>query len=177
MLLRERSSMGKRIRIINEPSDIVPLLRAFGTESHKKVFDCLQTGWKTEEDIQKEIGFSPVESLRILKKSGFVESKWRMPLPGKTPEKEFHSSYSRVQVNFECSVEDLSDMIMVTFKSDNELRKYLDLIEKEVKAGNQSMNGLQRVIDKSIMYIRAVARRSPILTVKGQRIEMFGETE
>jgi len=177
MLLRERSSMGKRIRIINEPSDIVPLLRAFGTESHKKVFDCLQTGWKTEEDIQKEVGFSPVESLSILKKSGFVESKWRMPQPGKKPEKEYHSSYSRVQVNFECSVEDLSDMIMVTFKSDNELRNYLDLIEKEVRAGNQSMNGLQRVIDKSIMYIRAVARRSPILTVKGQRIEMFGETE
>lgn len=112
-----------------------------------------------------------------MKKSGFVESKWRMPQPGQKPEKEYHSSYSRVQVNFECSVEDLSDMIMVTFKSDNELRNYLDLIEKEVKAGNQSMNGLQRVIDKSIMYIRAVARRSPILTVKGQRIEIFGETE
>ncbi|MCX9081171.1 MAG: ArsR family transcriptional regulator [Candidatus Methanoperedens sp.] len=169
--------MGKRIRIINEPSDIVPLLRAFGIESHKKVFESLQTGWKTDEDIEKEVGFNPTESLGILKKSGFVESKWRMPQPGKKPEKEYHSSYSRVQVNFECSVEDLSDMIMVTFKTDNELRNYLDLIEKEVKAGNQSMNGLQRVIDKSIMYIRAVARRSPILTVKGQRIEIFGDTE
>ena len=169
--------MGKRIRIINEPSDIVPLLRAFGIDSHKKAFECIQTGWKTSDEIEKEIGFDPTESLGILKKSGFVESKWRMPQPGQKPEKEFHSSYSRVQVNFECSVEDLSDMIMVTFKSDNELRNYLDLIEKEVKAGNQSMNGLQRVIDKSIMYIRAVARRSPILTVKGQRIEIFGETE
>jgi len=39
-----------------------------------------------------------------------------------------------VQVNFECSVEDLSDMIMVTFKSDNELRNYLDLIEKRSKS-------------------------------------------
>jgi predicted DNA-binding ArsR family transcriptional regulator len=169
--------MGKRIRIINEPSDIVPLLRAFGIDSHKKAFECIQAGWKTSNEIEKEIGFDPTESLGILKKSGFVESKWRMPQPGHKPEKEYHSSYSRVQVNFECSVEDLSDMIMVTFKSDNELRNYLDLIEKEVKAGNQSMNGLQRVIDKSIMYIRAVARRSPILTVKGQRIEIFGETE
>ncbi|MCZ7399701.1 MAG: ArsR family transcriptional regulator, partial [Candidatus Methanoperedens sp.] len=111
------------------------------------------------------------------KKSGFVESKWRMPQPGKTPEKEYHSSYSRVQVNFQCSVEDLSDMIMVTFKSDSEIRNYIEIIEKEVKAGNQSMNGLQRVVDKSIMFIRAVARRSHILSVKGQRIELFGETE
>lgn len=169
--------MGKRTRIINEPSDIVPLLRAFGSENHKKVFDCLQNGWKTEDDIEKEVGFKPQESLIILKKSGFVESKWRMPQPGKMPEKEYHSSYSRVQVNFQCSVEDLSDMIMVTFKSDSELRSYLEAIEKEVKSGNQSMNGLQRVIDKSLMFIRAVARRSPILTVKGQRIEMLGEAE
>ncbi len=169
--------MGKRTRIINEPSDIVPLLRAFGSANHKKVFDSLQNDWKTEEEIEKEVGFNSHESLDILKKSGFVESKWRMPQPGKTPEKEYHSSYSRVQVNFQCSVEDLSDMIMVTFKSDSEIRDYLEIIEKEVKAGNQSMNGLQRVVDKSIMFIRAVARRSNILSVKGQRIEMFGETE
>ncbi|MFA4934909.1 MAG: ArsR family transcriptional regulator [Candidatus Methanoperedens sp.] len=169
--------MGKRTRIINEPSDIVPLLRAFGSANHKKVFDSLQNDWKTEEEIEKEVGFNPHESIDTLKKSGFIESKWRMPQPGKTPEKEYHSSYSRVQVNFQCTVEDLSDMIMVTFKSDSEIRNYLDLIEKEVKAGNQSMNGLQRVIDKSIMFIRAIARRSSILTVKGQRIEIFGETE
>lgn len=169
--------MGKRTRIINEPSDIVPLLRAFGSDRHKKVFDCLQNGWKTEMEIAKDVGFEPKDSLEILKKSGFVESKWRMPQPGKTPEKEYHSSYSKVQVNFQCSVEDLSDMIVITFKNDNELRSYLDLIEREVKSGNQSMTGLQRVVDKSIMFIRAVARRSPILSVKGQRIEVFGETE
>lgn len=169
--------MGKRTRIINEPSDIVPLLRAFGSDTHKKVFDCLQDGWKTEKEIEKEVEFKPHESLDVLKKSGFVESKWRMPQPGRTPEKEYHSSYSKVQVNFQCSVEDLSDMIMVTFKSDSELRNYLDVIEREVRSGNQSMNGLQRVVDKSIMFIRAVARRSNILSVKGQRIEMLGEAE
>ena len=168
--------MGKRTRIINEPSDLVPLLRAFGSENHKKVFDNLQKDWKTEEDIEKEVGFNVRESLDILKKSGLVESKWRMPQPGKKPEKEYHSSYSRVQVNFQCTVEDLSDLIMITFKSDSEIQNILDVIEKEVVGGNQSMNGLQRVVDRSIMFIRGVAKRSPVLTVKGQRIELVGET-
>ncbi len=169
--------MGKRTRIINEPSDIVPLLRAFGSDSHKKVFDYLQKDWKTQDEIEKDMGFKVTDSLDILKKSGLVESKWRMPQPGKKPEKEYHSSYSRVQVNFQCSIEDLADLIMITFKSDSEIRSYVDIIEKEVVGGNQSMNGLQRVIDKSIMFIRGVARRSPILTVKGQRIELAGENE
>ena len=168
--------MGKRTRIINEPSDLVPLLRAFGSEKHKKVFDNLQKDWKTDEDIEKEVGFDVRESLDILKKSGLVESKWRMPQPGKKPEKEYHSSYSRVQVNFQCTVEDLSDLIMITFKSDSEIQNILDVIEKEVVGGNQSMNGLQRVVDRSIMFIRGVAKRSPVLTVKGQRIELVGET-
>ncbi len=169
--------MGKRTRIINEPSDIVPLLRAFGSETHKKVFDYLQKDWKTEDEIEQDLGIKVLDSLDVLKKSGLVESKWRMPQPGKKPEKEYHSSYSRVQVNFQCSIEDLADLIMITFKNDNEIRKYLDVIEKEVVGGNQSMNGLQRVIDRSIMFIRGVARRSAILTVKGQRIELAGENE
>lgn len=169
--------MGKRTRIINEPSDLVPLLRAFGADTHKKVFECLQKDWKTEEEIEKEVEFKVQESLDILKKSGLVESKWRMPQPGKKPEKEYHSSYSRVQVNFQCSVEDLSDLIMITFKSDSEIKNYVEVIEREVVGGNQSMNGLQRVIDKSIMFIRGAAKRSPILIVKGQRIELVGETE
>jgi predicted DNA-binding ArsR family transcriptional regulator len=169
--------MGKRTRIVNEPSDIVPLLRAFGSENHKKVFDCLQKDWKTEAEIEAEAGFKVNESLDLLKKSGLVESKWRMPEAGKKPEKEYHSSYSRVHLNFQCSVEDISDLIMITFKSDSEIKNYVDLIEKEVIEGNQSMNGLQRVVDKSIMFIRGVARRSSILAVKGQRIELAGEIE
>lgn len=169
--------MGKRTRIVNEPSDIVPLLRAFGSENHKKVFDCLQKDWKNESEIEAEAGFKVNESLDLLKKSGLVESKWRMPEAGKTPEKEYHSSYSRVHLNFQCSVEDLSDLIMITFKSDSEIKNIVDTIEKEVVDGNQSMNGLQRVVDKSIMFIRGVARRSSILAVKGQRIELAVETE
>ncbi|MCE8422328.1 MAG: ArsR family transcriptional regulator [Candidatus Methanoperedens sp.] len=168
--------MGKRTRIINEPSDLVPLLRAFGSDTHKKVFDVLQKDWKTEDDIEKEVGFNGGDSLGILKKSGLIESKWRMPQPGKKPDKEYHSSYSRVHVNFQCTVEDLSDLIMITFKNDSEIRNYLDTIEREVTGGNQSMNGLQRVVDKSIMFIRGIARRSSILTVKGQRIELVGES-
>jgi predicted DNA-binding ArsR family transcriptional regulator len=137
----------------------------------------LQKDWKTGEEIENEVGFAVNESLDLLKKSGLVESKWRMPGAGKKPEKEYHSSYSRVHLNFQCSVEDVSDLIMITFKSDSEIKDYVDLIEKEVVSGNQSMNGLQRVVDKSIMFIRGVARRSSILAVKGQRIELAGENE
>ncbi len=164
--------MGKRTRIINDPSDLVPLLRVFASKVHKQVFDTLQDGWMTEREIEEVVGYSVTESLDLLRRSGLIESKWRMPEPGKTPEKEYHSSYSRVQANFQCSLPDLSDLIKLTFTSDDELKGLIELLEQEVSRGNQSMTGLQRVLDRSPLYIRGAARRSPRLVVKGQRIEL-----
>jgi predicted DNA-binding ArsR family transcriptional regulator len=42
---------GKRTRIINDPSDLVPLLQAFGSEIHKRVFDELSRDWRTEREL------------------------------------------------------------------------------------------------------------------------------
>jgi predicted DNA-binding ArsR family transcriptional regulator len=169
--------MGKRTRIINDPSDLVPLLRTFGSDTHKKVFDHLLVDWYTEEELKEMLNFEVGESLTILKKSGLIESKWRMPEPGKTPTKEFHTSYSKIQVNFQCSIEDLADLLMITFTCDDDIRNTMELIETEVVNGNQSMTGLSRVVGTSPLYLRGIARRSNKLLVKGQRIEFIGALE
>ena len=97
-----------------------------------------------------------------------------MPEAGKTPEKEYHTSYSKIQVNFQCSIEDLSDLIEITFGAENEYREMIEQIENEVINGNQSMTGLSRAIGTSPLHLRGVARRSNNLLVKGQRIEFVG---
>ncbi len=162
--------MGKRIRLINDPSDLVPLLRTFGSRTHKGIFEKLSKEWLTRDDL--EDGHTDVKtSLIILKKSGLIESRWRMPEPGHTPDKEYHISYSKAQANFQCSIEDLSDLIMISFKNDDSIYEFIEAIEDEVKSGNQSMTGLSRALDKNPMYIRGAAKRSLNLSVKGQRIE------
>ena len=47
---------GKRTRIINDPSDLVPLLQAFGSDVHKKVFDELSRDWHTERELSALMG-------------------------------------------------------------------------------------------------------------------------
>lgn len=169
--------MGKRTRIINDPSDLVPLLRTFGSDTHKKVFDHLLVDWYTEDELKEMLKFEVGEGLSILKKSGLIESKWRMPEPGKTPTKEYHTSYSKIQVNFQCSIEDLADLLMITFTSDDDIKNMMEQIETEVVNGNQSMTGLSRVVGTSPLYLRGIARRSNKLLVKGQRIEFVGALE
>lgn len=167
--------MPKRTRIVNDPADLVPLLQVFGTEKHKKVLDELSMKWWTEKDLKESLGYDAYESLEILRKAGLLENNWRMPKPGQTPDREFRSSYSRLIANFQCSFEDLGDMIMIAFMDDNEVKKIADVIEAEISSGKRSMSNLCRTLDLSPTFLRGIAHRSKTIVVKGQRVELIDE--
>ncbi len=169
--------MGKRTRIINDPSYLVPLLRTFGSRTHKKVFDALSSKWMVKTELDEFMGTDSGRSLQILKKAGLLESQWRVPEAGQKPSKEFHTSYSKVQVNFQCSFEDLSDIIMLTFKPYEEVKDAIEELEKLVGEGNNSMSNLTRTLNKNPFYICSVARRSEHLSVMGQRLKLIEENE
>jgi predicted DNA-binding ArsR family transcriptional regulator len=169
--------MGKRTRIINDPSYLVPLLRTFGSRTHKKVFDALSSKWMTKTELDEFMGTDSGRSLQILKKAGLLESQWRVPEAGQKPSKEFHTSYSKVQVNFQCSFEDLSDIIMLTFKPYEEVKDAIEELERLVGEGNNSMSNLTRTLNKNPFYICSVARRSEHLSVMGQRLKLIEGNE
>ena len=168
---------GKRTRIINDPSDLVPLLQAFGSDVHKKVFDELSREWRTEKELVGLLGddASVHRSVALLRKSGLVETKWRIPEPGASPEKEYHSTYSRVQASFGATMEDLSELISLTFMSEEELRAVTEKLQKMVVGGNNSLSNLSRELGLSQIFIRGVAKRADGLAVRGQRIEPYVE--
>ena len=168
---------GKRTRIINDPSDLVPLLQAFGSDVHKKVFDELSLEWRTEKELVGLLGddASVHRSVALLRKSGLVETKWRVPEPGASPEKEYHSTYSRVQASFGATMEDLSELISLTFMSEEELRAVTEKLQKMVNGGNNSLSNLSRELGLSQRCIRGVAKRADGLAVRGQRIEPYVE--
>lgn len=167
--------MPRRTRIINDPSELVPLLQTFKSKEHKKVFNALTSEWLTRSQLDETLGFDTDESLKIMKRAGLLEVRWRMPRPGEKPEKEYHSSYSKVQTNFQCSFEDLGEIITLTFIPHEEIKDLVEELEKKVKNGNHSMSSLTRSLNKSPLYIRSLARRSDHLTVMGQRLKMDEE--
>lgn len=166
-----------RTRIINDPSYLVPLLRTFGSRTHKKVFDLLIADWMTKEEIDEEIGADSYKSLLNLKKAGLLESKWRFPEPGKNPVKEFRTSYTDVQVNFQSSFEDLSDIIMLAFKPYDEVKDSIELLKQNIEEGNTSMSKLTRDMNMSVPKICAIARRSDNISVMGQRLKLIEKEE
>jgi predicted DNA-binding ArsR family transcriptional regulator len=169
--------MTKRVRVVNDPADLIPILESFGSSSHRKVFDILSSSWKSEEELRQLVGSNDIkESLDILQKGGLLETKWRMPEPGKTPDKEYHSSYSSVRANFQCSLADLGDVVMIMFMDSREVQKIANRISKEIESGNHSLGGLSRALGLNPTFIKGIAHRTSRFVVKGQRVELLKKT-
>ncbi|MDD2777518.1 MAG: ArsR family transcriptional regulator [Methanocellales archaeon] len=167
--------MPKGTRIVNDPADLVPLIRAFGSDIHKKVFNGLSSGWMTKKELEKEVGFDVVESLKILQNGGLIQSRWRMSGNVEVPEKEFYTSYSDVRANFQCGLDELSNLIRIAFSDEEEFLEIVLKIEEEIKMGNTSTVGLCRALNQNACFIRGVAKRSNKLMVRGQKLLLTEE--
>jgi predicted DNA-binding ArsR family transcriptional regulator len=166
------SHMNNRTRIVNDPADLVPLLRVFKSDAHKKVFSSLLNGWRTEDELREMLQEEIYHSLDMLQKTGLVETKWRMPEQGNTPQIEYHTSYSKLRADFQCSITDMCDLIRIAITDDETLRDVADTMEFEVRNGNSSVQNLSRTLNQSPTFLRGIAKRSHSLVVKGHRFEL-----
>ncbi|HII98007.1 MAG TPA: ArsR family transcriptional regulator [Methanoregula sp.] len=162
------------IRIVNDPVELVPLLMTFNDPMYKKVYELLNKSWMTEEEIQAQVQDDnlPV-CLQILKKGNLVEEQWRMPKPGKKPEKEFRATYNKFRANFQCNLSDLSDILYLSLSNDENLREVVENIESELGKGNSSINDLSRKFSVSPVFVKGLAKRIPHMDVKGQGLVLL----
>ncbi len=161
--------MTGHIRIINDPVELVPLLITFNDAKYKQIYELLNRAWLTESELASETGGDSVDDcITILKKGNLVEEQWRMPEPGKKPEKEFRATYSKFRANFQCGMNELSDLLYLAVSNDETLRTTVEAIEAELSSGNVSINDLARKFNVSPTFIRGIAKRSQRMDVKGQ---------
>ncbi len=165
----------KRSKIINDPADLVPLLQVFNSKLHSQVFNVISAGWKTEAELQEITGKDVNKSIDALKQGGLIESRWRMPEPGESPVLEYRTSYNEVRANFQCTMKELSELIMIAFSMDESLRKLAEKMEKEIEGGNASLVNLSRIFERSPTFLKGVAKRSNNIVVNGQRLEITRE--
>jgi len=157
------------IRIVNDPVELVPLIMTFNNPSFKKVYELLSKSWLTEEEITAQVdGDSVAGCLQILKKGNLVEEQWRMPKRGEKPCKEYRATYNKFRANFQCNLQDLSDILYLSLSKDEYLRNLVDQIEGELSGGSSSINDLSRRFGVSPVFIKGLAKRIPHLDVKGQ---------
>ena len=165
----------KRTRILNDPSDLVPLIDVFSNTEHRQVYDLLTESWYTKVELDQHTGKDTRKSLDTLQHGLLLESKWRMPTPGESPEMEFHTSFTSIRVGFQCSITELAEVVDSALTQGEQLRKDAERLEDEVRKGNYSLTYLSRTLDASPNQLKCIAKRYGRISVKGQRLEVLEE--
>lgn len=161
--------MTGHVRIVNDPVELVPLLITFRNSEYKAIFNLLTREWLTEEEISSQFDRASVgDCLTLLKKANLVEEQWRMPGQGEKPDREFRATYSTFRASFQCTMNDLGDLLYIAESNEEHLRNMVDGLEEEVARGTTSIMDLSRKYGVSPVFLKALAKRVPHLDIKGQ---------
>ncbi|MFQ5837728.1 MAG: ArsR family transcriptional regulator [Thermoplasmata archaeon] len=160
-----------RIKVINEPSDLVPILRAVDTLVKKEVFKELTHNWLTAKDIEERYGDEGLEALRLFEKMRLVETKWQTGDGG--PVKAYHSFYTSLHISASSPVYEISDVLQVAMMPDKEYRTLEERIYDAVGKQGKFAGDLAEELDMSQVMLKSVIKRSSRLDFRGHRVERF----
>jgi len=160
----------KRIKVINEPSELVPMLMAMDTQIKREVFDEISRDWLTLNQIDEKYGEEGKNALRFFEKMKLVDTMWQTNSENKQ-EKAFHTYYMSFHINTSCPVHEISDVLAVAVmpgESYCELEdKIFELVGEEGEFAGNILEGLQI----TAIMLKSLVKRSGKLEYRGHRVE------
>jgi len=161
-----------RTKVVNDSTDLVPLLRAFDTKIKKEVFNDLLLDWKPLSEIIDKYGEGGEEAVEFFDKMKLVETKWTTPEDGINgrPQKKYRSYYSAFNINISCPVNEISEIFTVASLNQHEFedleKQIYDFVGDEGKFGNM----VAETFDLSNLSLKGLVKRSDKFCYKGLKL-------
>ena len=159
----------RRIKVVSESTDLVPILRAFDAEVKRDVFQRLIDGWLTAAQIQKEFGDAGLQALQLFEKTKLVETRWEA-VEGKT-EKAYHSYYTAFHINTSCSVQEIAEILSVAAMDENRFDKVDQELASMVPPEGFSARAIAEKFNMPLIRLKALLKRSSKLEFKGHVVK------
>jgi len=166
----------KRIKVINDPADMVALLRAMDSPVKKEIFQLTTNNWVTMKEIDEIYGEEGNNALKFFEKMHLVETSWQIDSEF-NKEKTYHSYYVSVHINTSASIIEISDVLYIAAMSEKEYRKLEDKLFEMVGIKGTFSGDLGKDIDLNPTMLKAVVKRSGRLVYRGHRIERITKDE
>ncbi|OUJ18483.1 ArsR family transcriptional regulator [Methanonatronarchaeum thermophilum] len=161
--------MSNNTKIINDPADLVPLLHVFKNDRYTEIFRQVFDGDVSQDELEEEFGKDAEEMLDLLNSIGLVKSHWSMN--NGSPVKEYETSYSRFKANFECDLKEIVEILHISMLSDELFEKDQEALEGMIENGSEFISDLSEKLEQSEVLVRAMARRSDSVYIRGNKIE------
>lgn len=161
-----------RTKVVNDSTDLVPLLRAFDNKTKKEVFNELLLDWKPTSDILEKYGEGGADALEYFDKMKLVESKWTTPDEGidGRPQKKYRSYYSAFNINISCPVNEISEIFTVASLNKGEFGKLEDEIYEFVGKDGKFGNMVAENFGVSNLALKGLVKRSNKFCYKGLKL-------
>ena len=160
-----------RIKVINEPSELVPMLRSVDTAVKRDVLKEVTLEWRTADEIEKKYGPEGKDAIIFFEKMKLVESRW-LSTNGNYPEKSFHTYYTSFHINAQWPVYEISDVLAAAMMSEEEYSEIEDRILKEVGTDGKFSGDVAETLGMTSTMLKSLVRRSVKMEFRGHRIEL-----
>lgn len=159
-----------RIKVINEPSELVPMLRAVDTPVKRDVLKEVTLEWRTAKEIEEKYGAEGKDAIVFFEKMKLVESRW-MSSNGEYPEKSYHTYYTSFHINAQWPVYEISDVLAAAMMPEEEFKVLEDRIVAEVGGRGRFSGDVAEALGLTSTMLRSLVRRSVKVDYRGHRIE------
>lgn len=163
-----------RIKVINEPSELVPMLRSVDTPVKRDVLKEVTLEWKTADDIEKKFGQEGRDAIVFFEKMKLVETRW-LSVNGGYPEKSYHTYYTSFNINAQWPVYEISDVLAAAMMNEDEYSEIESKILSEVGKGGRFSGDVAEALGLSSTMLKSLVRRSVKMDYRGHRIELIRE--
>ena len=162
-----------RIKVVNDVSDLVPILRAVDSPVKLKLVQRLAEAWLTIEDVANEFGPEGEKALAFFEKLRLIDTRWVAREGRRQPDKSYHFYYSTININTTSPLAEISEVLAIATMSAKEYAKLEQRIHDAVGKEGRFFSDVAEELGMSPTRLKGLVKRSEKLEYRGHRIERF----
>ena len=162
-----------RIKVVNDVSDLVPILRAIDSPLKLKIVQRLGESWLTLDDIRAEFGKEGEKTLAFFEKLRLIDTRWVAREGKRQPEKSYHFYYSTINISTTSPLAEISEVLAIATMPPKEYGKLEEKIYNAVGTDGRFFSDVAEELRMSPTRLKGIVKRSDKLEYRGHRIERF----
>ncbi len=161
-----------RTKVVNDSTDLIPLMRAFDTSVKKEVFKEIQSDWCSISEITEKYGSLGQKALELFDRMKLVETKWTTSENGVNgkPQKTYRSYYSAFNINISCPVNEISEIFTIASLNDEQYAKLEQDLYDFVGPNGKFGNSVAEKFNLSTLALKSIVKRSNKLKYQGLKL-------
>ncbi len=162
-----------RIKVVNDVSDLVSILRAVDSPLKLRLVQRLGENWLTSDDVEREFGKEGMKALLFFEKLRLIDTRWVAREGRKQPDKSYHFYYSTININTTSPLAEVSEILAIAMMTPKEYAKLEERIFEVVGPEGRFFSDVAEELGMSPTRLKGLVKRSDKLEYRGHRIERF----